>query len=67
MGMVFGYDSSDIEAQYKQDRYLKEADQYRLTSQINMQYKKPKFPDNTGRLRGGIRRLQISNNGIRCP
>ena len=65
MGTVFGYDPSDIEAQYKQDRYLKEADEYRLIGQINTQYKKPKFLDNTRLLRASIRRLRLSHNGMR--
>ena len=67
MGTVFGYDSADIEAQYKQDRYLKEANHYRFVNQINMKYKKPKYPDNTRQLRGVIRRLRLSNSGIHSP
>lgn len=63
MGMVFGYDSSDIEAQYKQDRYLKEADQYRFISQIEMKDKKLKFSDNIRRSRVSIERLQLSHIG----
>jgi transcriptional antiterminator len=65
MGRIFGYNSSDIEAQYKQDRYLKEADQYRLISQINMQHKKTRFLNNPSMLRASIRRLRLSHSRMR--
>ena len=65
MSTIFGYHSSDIEAQYKQERYLKEAEQYRFMRQRHQPEEARKFLENIGRLRVGTRRLHLSHNGTR--
>jgi hypothetical protein len=64
MGTIFGYDSTDIEAQYKQDRYLKEAAQYRLISQIRRENGENNLTGNPGRTISSNRLTRFSHGQI---
>jgi hypothetical protein len=62
MSNLFNYTATDIEAQYKQDRYLQEAREYRLISIINTENRKTRSQIGTGRL---LNFLQVIRSGMR--
>jgi len=63
MDDLFGFTPSGIEAQYKQDKYIKEAREYRLIRQIDLENKKRKL-QNCSKWSNYVSRLRIRRNQV---
>ena len=61
MDKLLDYTLYGIEAQYKQGQYYKEAREYRLFKQVNLENKKRKSPNSLGRSIRVFGRLLVSH------